>query len=330
MTTFARAPGLALRISVTDRCPLHCLYCRPRSLVEPRQAPQASPEVLQEADIVRFVRVARDALGVAKVRLTGGEPLVRGDIVELVAALGRLGIPDVALTTNGQRLAALAGPLREAGLHRINISLDSLDPDTFKRLAQGGELGRTLAGIEAACASGLAPVRINTVVMRGMNDHEAEAMVRFALERGCELRFIELMPSGLAPADYDTWFVSSSELRQRLERSFALVPEAHEPGSSSRRFQASSDGKQGFVGFISPNSHPFCSGCRRLRLTADGRLLGCLGRSEHIRLMGLLRAAHAVDDDADARIAAAMRVALGCKRGAGPFAVAMPMSSVGG
>jgi cyclic pyranopterin phosphate synthase len=317
------AVSLTLRISVTDRCPLHCLYCRPQPMAKPRRA----QDVLQEADMVRFVRVARAALGVAKVRLTGGEPLVRGDIVQLVAALSRLEIPDIALTTNGQRLAELARPLRQAGLHRINISLDSLDPRTFTRLAQGGDLARTLAGIDAAIAAGLVPVRINTVVLRGSNDHEAEAMLSFALSRGCELRFIELMPSDLSPADYASWFLSSEELRQRLAHGYELMPVAHELGSSSRRFRVSSGGHRGFVGFISPNTHPFCSGCRRLRLTADGRLLGCLGRHDHLRLMGLLRA---TDEHADERIAAALHVALGCKRGAGPFAVAMPMSSLGG
>jgi len=327
VTSLLRTPELSLRISVTDRCPLHCLYCRPQAMIEPCRA----SGVLQETDIVRFVRVARGALGVAKVRLTGGEPLARADIVHLVAALSRLGIPDFALTTNGQRLAALARPLREAGLHRINISLDSIDAKTFTRLAQGGDLSRTIAGIDAACAAGLAPVRINTVVLRGLNDHEAEAMVDFALARGCELRFIELMPSGLAADDYAHWFLSSAELRQRLAQSCDLVPETHEPGSSSRRFHVIRHGRQGFVGFISPNSHPFCSGCRRLRLTADGRLLGCLGRSDHLRLMGLLRETDdGADGDTDARIAAAMHVALGCKRGVGTFAVAMPMSSVGG
>jgi cyclic pyranopterin phosphate synthase len=323
VTRDASAPGLALRISVTDRCPLRCLYCRPRSAIEASPA----PEVLQRAEIVRFVRVACDAMGVAKVRLTGGEPLVRGDIVQIVAALGRLGITDIALTTNGQRLAAIARPLREAGLHRVNVSLDSLDPSTFARLAQGGELARTLAGIDSARAAGLAPVRINTVVLRGMNDHEAEAMVRLALAHGCEQRFIELMPSELSPADYDRWFFSSDELRQRLERTFDLAPQAPEPGSSSRRFLATGDGRKGFVGFISPTSHPFCSGCRRLRLTADGRLLGCLGREDHTPLMDLLRSGDASADD---RIAGAMLGALSRKRGAGPFAVAMPMSSLGG
>jgi len=283
--------------------------------------------MLQEAEIVRFVRVARSALGVAKVRLTGGEPLIRREIVELVTALSRLAIPDLALTTNGQRLAPLARALRAAGLHRINISLDSLDAGTFAQLSQGGELAPTLAGIEAACAAGLSPVRLNAVVLRGLNDDEAPALLSFALERGCELRFIELMPSGLAAADYARWFVSSAELRRRLSQSFALVPTPHETGTSSRRFRATGTGGRGFVGFISPASHPFCTECRRLRLTADGRLLGCLGRRDHVRLLGLLRA---TDVGADERIAAALHVALGCKREVGPIALAMPMSRVGG
>jgi GTP 3',8-cyclase len=324
MTMLPDAAGIALRVSVTDRCPLRCVYCRPQMPVESCR----TPDVLQASDIVRLVRVAQAALGVAKVRLTGGEPLARDNIVDLVAALAPLGIADLALTTNGQGLAALARPLHEAGLARVNVSLDSLDPRTFSRLARGGELARTLAGVEAAARAGLVPVKINTVVLRGINDHEAEAMLSYVLVRGYELRFIELMPSGLAPEDYAKLFLRSSELRARLAASFDLQPEKHEPGSSSRRFRVTgAGGKQGFVGFISPNSHPFCSDCRRLRLTSDGQLLGCLGRRDHIGLMGLLRATGA---GADERIAAALYVALGCKRGTGPFAVAMPMSSVGG
>jgi cyclic pyranopterin phosphate synthase len=314
---------LVLRISVTDRCPLRCVYCRPYKEERAR-----TRDRLRADDIVRFVRVAQAADGVAKVRLTGGEPLGRSDIVDLVAAVAPLSVPDLALTTNGQRLAPLAQSLRQAGLHRVNVSLDSLDPETFTRAAQGGVLRHSLAGIDAALATGLAPLRINTVVMRGVNDHEAEALVARALERGCEQRFIELMPSGLRPRDYQAWFMPSAELRERLARIFDLAPIAHEPGSSSRRFSVTTrDGKQGTVGFISANSHPFCFGCRRLRLTADGRLLGCLGRPDHIGVLGLLRDP---DASADERIAAAFHVALGCKRPFGPFSIPMPMSSVGG
>lgn len=323
MSPTASTSPVALRISLTGQCALRCLYCRPH------RGPVGDPgrDRLTRADILRFVAVARAALGVAKVRLTGGEPLLRADLVDIVAALAGLGLPDLALTTNGQALAALAAPLRSAGLGRINVSLDSLDAHTFARVRQGGELALTLRGIDAALAAGLAPVRINTVVMRGINDHEADALVDFALGRGCEPRFIELMPSGLAPADFQRWFVPSAELHGRLARRYPLVPEAYVLGSSSRRFAITTSAGTGHVGFISPSSHPFCAGCRRLRLTADGRLLGCLGRREHVRLLSLLREPGA---EADQRIASALHVALGCKRGAGVFAVAMPMSTVGG
>jgi cyclic pyranopterin phosphate synthase len=321
-TTVTPAP-VALRISVTDRCGLRCLYCRPMPALEDEHA----HDLLTLADVLRFVAVARAALGVAKVHLTGGEPLLRADIVAIVAALGRLGLPDLALTTNGQSLAELAAPLHSTGLVRINVSLDSLDAGTFVRLSQGGELGKTLRGIDAALAAGLAPVRINTVVLRGINDHEAEDLVGFALARGCEPRFIELMPSGLAEADYQRWCLPSDELRARLTRRYQVIPMAYVPGSSSRRFRITGTAGTGLVGFISPSSHPFCAGCRRLRLTADGRLLGCLGRPEYVRLLGLLREPGA---EAYQRIASAMRTALECKRDGGPFAVAMPMSKIGG
>lgn len=317
------SPGLVLRISVTDRCPLRCVYCRPGS------APRASgmSEGLAVKDIVRFVHVARSHFGVAKVRLTGGEPLAHPDIVAIVAALGRLGLPDLALTTNGQKLARQAAALRGAGLGRVNVSLDSLVPDTFSRLTRGGDLRLTLAGIAAASDAGLGPLRMNTVILRGINDHEVEAIAELALEHGYEARFIELMPTGIDPADYRRWFMPSGELQQRLAKTFRFEPEPYMLGSSSRRFRVVAGGRPGVVGFISPNSHPFCAGCRRVRLTAGGLLLGCLGRSDRVGLLGLLRSE---DPGADARIAAAIRVSLGCKRGSDALSVPVPMSQVGG
>ena len=324
MTLEKPTGGLALRISITDRCQFHCAYCRPHkgpALFRPE-------DLLCIADVVRFVRVAQDSLGVAKVRLTGGEPLLRPDVVALVAALAPLGIPDLAMTSNGQLLARLAQPLREAGLARMNVSLDSLKPETFRRLAQGGDLAKTLAGIDAALAAGLRPVRINTVVLRGINDHEAEDLVRFALARGCEPRFIELMPSGLRPEDFTAWFLSSAALAARLGESFSMTADDYVPASSSRRFRVvGGDGARGRVGFISPNSHPFCAGCRRLRLTADGRLMGCLGRKEHLRITALLRSQ---DANCHGQLAACLAAALACKRSPGAFAPAVPTSSIGG
>jgi cyclic pyranopterin phosphate synthase len=316
-------PGLALRISVTDRCPLRCLYCRPGAT--PRACKVS--DLIEADDIVRFVRVATSHFGVAKVRLTGGEPLARADIVAIVAALSQLGVSDLALTTNGQTLASRASALRAAGLRRVNVSLDSLVPETFSRLARGGALAHTLDGIAAASDAGLNPLRMNTVVLRGINDHEVESIIDFALARGHEARFIELMPSGIAAADYQRWFVPSDELQRRLEKRFRLAPEPYPRASSSRRFRVTGGGRTGVIGFISPNSHPFCAGCRRVRLTADGRLLGCLGLPDHIRILGLLRS---TEPGSDERIAAAMGVSLGCKRDSKSFSVPTPMSQVGG
>jgi cyclic pyranopterin phosphate synthase len=284
-------------------------------------------ESLAVKDIVRFVRVANAHFGVTKVRLTGGEPLAHPDIVAIVAALDQLGLADLALTTNGQSLAQQASALRAAGLRRVNVSLDSLVPDTFSQLARGGELGATLAGIAAASDAGIRPLRMNTVILRGINDHEAESIAELALEHGYEARFIELMPTGIDPGDYRRWFMPSVELQRRLATTFRFEREPHVTGSSSRRFRAVSGGRTGMIGFISPNSHPFCAGCRRVRLTADGRLLGCLGLSDHIGLLALLRSD---DPGSDERIAAAIRVSLGCKRGSKALSVPVPMSQVGG
>jgi GTP 3',8-cyclase len=322
VTTISGAP-VALRISVTDRCQLRCLYCWPGHLLR-RPPPMGD---LAIADMVRFVTVAQRTLGVSKIRLTGGEPLLRTDVVEITRALALLGVPDLGLTTNGQRLARLAGPLRAAGLRRVNISLDSLDRNTFARMASGGELRRSLAGIETALAVDLTPVRINSVILRGINDHEVESLVDHALALGCEPRFIELMRTGLTAARHASWFVSSQEVRDRLSSRFELSPLPPVAGSSSRRYLARSPKGQGVVGFISPDSHPFCQDCNRLRLTADGRLFGCLARDEHRGLMPLLRSR---DPGAEEQLASALRAALTCKRSSGPFSVGTPMSSLGG
>jgi cyclic pyranopterin phosphate synthase len=267
-------------------------------------------------------------LGLAKIRITGGEPLVRGDIVEVVRQLATIGTADLAMTTNGQTLARLAGPLKAAGLGRVNVSLDSLDPHTFQSLTRTGSLDKTLAGIEAALRAGFRSVKVNAVVMRGWNDAEASDLVDFGLRTGCEIRFIELMTTGLSSAQFADWFVSSDELRQRLDQHFALFALPYEHGGSSRRYRVRDGaGRLGTLGFISPNTHPFCSGCRRLRLTAHGELLACLGRKERFPLLGLLRSPA---EDADEQIANVARRALGCKREGTPLHVPILMSSVGG
>jgi len=275
-----------LRVSVTDRCNMRCIYCMP-----PEGIPQGSRhEILRFEEIVTVVRFLRDHYGLHTVRLTGGDPLVRPQIVKLAAMLARLDLADLALTTNGQRLSVLARSLREAGVDRVNISLDSLDRTRFSRLTRGGRLDLTLAGIEAAQAAGFRSVKINTVVLRDENDFEVCDLVRFALAAGLEIRFLELMAIGIAAARHPFWFVSSREVRERLEAEFRLVAFESTVEERTRIYLAEDcRGRTTRVGFISPVTEPFCASCQRLRLTADGRLLGCLMHSTGPDLLPLLR-----------------------------------------
>ena len=315
---------ISLRVSVTDRCDERCLYCRPPEGV----ALVSHEEVLRLEEILHFVRFVRDRFGLALVRLTGGEPLLRRGLADLVRGLDGLGLPDLAMTTNGQRLAEMARPLRRAGLRRVNVSLDSLDPDTYRRLTRGGDLARTLRGIAAARDAGLAPVKLNTVVLRRINDEEVAALARFGLEQGCEVRFLELMPIGEAAPRHARWFVSSAEVRRRVAGTMHLEPLAEEPGSSSRTFLArGQDGRTGRVGFVSPCSEPFCDGCRRLRLTTTGRLLGCLGQRRGVDVRAALRAPGGPDE---ADLDRAVREALRAKQAARHFAEQEPMLRIGG
>ena len=318
------ALALSLRVSVTDRCGLRCAYCSPAS-----GSPQLAPdENLSYQAIAGFVRLLQARFGLAQVRLTGGEPLLRPRIERLVAMLAAQGVADLALTTSGQQLARLAGPLQQAGLKRINISLDSLDPAAFADLSGGGALHATLAGIEAALEAGLRPVKLNMVVLRGRNDHEVSGLVRFAMEHGCQARFLELMPIGAAEAGFEDLFVPSAEIRERLSREFTLTPLPFDPRSTSRNYVARDRrGLTTTVGFISPSSEPFCSACPRLRLTAAGMLLGCLARPDGIPIAPLLRDPSALNEGA---IAAAVGQALNMKRRDGAFVQPRAMVGIGG
>ena len=268
---------LSLRISVTDRCQLRCLYCMPHGGV-----PKISHEdVLSFEEILHFVRAVKSHFGLSKVRVTGGEPLVRKGIVNLIRMLKQEHISDIALTTNGQKLAEMADDLKHAGLGRINVSLDSLNPKTFRMLTYGGELRRTLLGIEAARRCGLTPVKINTVVMKGYNDNEVVELVNFALDTGCQIRFLELMPIACAQTMFCDRFVPTSEVRDKLEKFFTLQSIVCERGQTSRDFSVCDRHcRRGIVGFISPQTRPFCSTCARLRLTSTGRLISCLARQD--------------------------------------------------
>jgi len=264
-----------LRISVTDRCDLRCIYCMPEQGV-----PLASrAEMLTYEEIAAVARAAL-GVGVRRFRLTGGEPLARRGVAALVRLLAGLGPDDLALTTNGLRLADFAAELKAAGLGRVTVSLDTLRRDRFETITRRAGLDRIFAGIAAARAAGLAPLKINTVVIRGLNDDEIPDFVRFAREERVEVRFIELMPtSGLSPEckELGSWrpalFVKGAEVRARIEATFGpLTPAPAEGGVAGAYVLA--EGTR--LGFITPMSDPFCGGCERLRLGPDGRLRICL------------------------------------------------------
>ncbi len=277
-----------LRVSVTDRCNLRCVYCMPPEGVPWR--PHA--EILRYEEIETVVRAAAD-LGVSKVRLTGGEPLVRPGAVELVRMLARVpGVDDLAMTTNGTLLARYAADLAAAGLRRVNISLDTLRPERFARITRCGRLEDVLAGIEAAREAGLTPIKINTVVVRGLNDDEVVALARQTVEAGWHVRFIELMPvgnGGLVDQDWRARVVMAAEIRREIETMLGpLEPAKVSVGGGPARYYRL-PGAHGTVGFITPISEHFCTRCNRLRLTADGRLRPCLLSEREIDLRTPLR-----------------------------------------
>ncbi len=272
-----------LRVSVTDRCNLRCVYCLPAEGL----AAAPSREILSEQEILRLGRVAM-SLGVRKFRITGGEPLVRPGIVELLRGLSGLGPEDLSLSTNGMLLAGLARDLARAGLRRINISLDTLRPERFKRITRHGSLERVLAGIRSALEAGLSPVKINVVVMRGVNADEIPDFVALARERPLHVRFIELMPIGRTGFFGPERWLPLSEIRALCG---ALEPLA--PGEGPRGCGPASYFRPpralGSVGFIAALSCNFCRRCNRLRLTAGGRLLPCLASEAGVDLRAPLR-----------------------------------------
>lgn len=315
---------VSLRLSITDRCQLHCLYCAP----PPDAEELSSPDILGFEEIIRFVRVLKARFGLSKVHITGGEPLLRPGIADLVAMVAREKTADLALTTNGQLLGAMALDLKRAGLHRVNISLDTLNADTFRWLTRGGELRHTIAGIEAALRCGLSPVKLNVTVLRSVNTSELVDIARFGLERGCEVRFLELMPIGPAAERFRDLFVPSAEVLTKLSEAFDLKPAPPSSSQSSRNhFAADRQGREGIIGFISPQTAPFCDDCRRLRLTATGQLIGCLARGEGPNVRSFLRNG---DSCGGEFLVEAIETTLCLKRNAGPFSTREPMARVGG
>lgn len=276
-----------LRLSVTDRCNYRCFYCQPRGAGHPHAPRQ---DLLNFAEVERLVRIFAE-LGVARVRLTGGEPLVRSGVTDLARAIaGTPGIEDLSLSTNGHLLAHHARALKDAGVRRVNISLDSLDPATFARITGSGDVHAVIDGIAAARDAGLAPIRLNMVVMRGVNDGEIERMVWFARERKAELRFIETMPVGHSGVDSMALYFPAHEILARIERAFGrpLVPTPALDGAGpARYFQLPPEEVR--IGVISAMSQHFCADCNRVRLTASGDLVLCLGERNRVSLRDGLR-----------------------------------------
>ncbi|MBA3619130.1 MAG: GTP 3',8-cyclase MoaA [Actinomycetota bacterium] len=316
-----------LRVSLTDRCNLRCSYCMPPEGLEWLPG----PDLLTDDEIVRLVSVAITE-GVREVRFTGGEPLLRRGLVGLVAAVADLRPrPLLSLTTNGIGLARLAGPLHAAGLDRVNVSLDTLRSDVFLRLARRDRLEDVLAGLAAARAAGLVPVKVNTVLMRGVNDGEAVDLLRWCLREGYELRFIEQMPLDAQHGWDRADMVTAAETLERLTAAFDLRPEGEQVRGSAPAETWLVDGGPERVGVIGSVTRPFCGNCDRVRLTADGQLRNCLFAREESDLRGPLRAG--ADD---AQLAARMRAALGAKRAGHGIddpaflQPARPMSAIGG
>jgi cyclic pyranopterin phosphate synthase len=323
-----------LRVSLTDRCNLRCTYCMPAEGLP--WLPK--PELLTDGEIVRLVRIAVTDLGVTEVRFTGGEPLLRPGVVGIVAACADLlPRPELSVTTNGIGLARTAQALREAGLDRVNVSLDTLDPETFHTLTRRDRLADVISGLAAAEAAGLRPVKINTVLMRGVNDHEAADLLGWCLERGYELRFIEQMPLDAQHGWDRSTMVTAAEILARLGERFALTPEPDERRGAAPAERwlvdgfTAPDGGPARVGVIASVTRPFCRACDRTRLTADGQIRNCLFATEETDLRAALRGG-----EDDSVVAELWRKAMwGKKAGAGIdnpefLQPERPMSAIGG
>jgi len=262
-----------LRISVTDRCNYRCVYCRVGRGEEMGAA--AGNDALSWTALERLARVLV-GLGIRKVRLTGGEPLLRRGLAAYISFLRELGVGDIALTTNGHLLGPMAAELRRAGLSRVTISLDSLQPEKFARITRVPDgLPRVLAALDAAAAAGLAPVKVNVVLLRGVNDDEVEALAGFARERAATVRFIEFMPLEQGHLWTPAMVVPMREIVERVQRVYPLAPLPRRPGETACRY-GFADGGPGEIGIVAPVTSPFCNQCSRIRLTADGKLRTCL------------------------------------------------------
>jgi cyclic pyranopterin phosphate synthase len=316
-----------LRVSVTDRCNLRCRYCMPAEGLPWL----AKPEMLTDDELVRLVGVFV-GLGIQQVRLTGGEPLLRRSLVDVVRRIAALEPrPRIAMTTNGVGLDRLAQPLADAGLDRVNVSLDTIDPDEFADLTRRDRLHDVEAGLKAAAAAGLVPVKVNAVAMRGINDHSVAELLQWCLDREYELRFIEQMPLDAQHGWDGATMVHADEIRERLAERFTLtpLPDAERGSAPAERFLV--DGGPATVGIIASVSAPFCAACDRTRLTADGQVRNCLFSNRETDLRGPLR-----DGATDAQLAQLVQAEMWGKLpghgiGRADFVQPLrPMSAIGG
>ena len=302
-----------LRLSVIDRCDLRCSYCMPERM---SFLPKADVLTLEELHQLSLGFIAR---GVNKLRLTGGEPLVRRDVMELVRALGRKlgdGLDELTLTTNGTRLAEFAEDLREAGVRRINVSLDTLDRETFARLARRDMLPQVLNGIAAAREAGL-EVKLNTVALKGTNQHQLPDLIAWAHGQGMDITLIEVMPLGEVEEDRFDHYLPLADVRADLDARWTLTDSAHRTGGPARYADIAETG--GRIGFITPLTNNFCDGCNRVRATATGQLFACLGGNEQVDLRAALRSA-----EPEAALAAALDTAMRIKPERHHFAIERP------
>jgi GTP 3',8-cyclase len=317
-----------LRVSLTDRCNLRCAYCMPPEGLDWLPG----PDLLSDDEVVRLISVAVTRLGITEVRFTGGEPLLRRGLPGIVAGTAALGPrPEISLTTNGIGLARLAGPLRKAGLDRLNVSLDTLSPQTFATLTRRHRLPDVLAGLAAAATGGLTPVKVNTVLMRGTNDHEAAELLWFCLDRGYQLRFIEQMPLDAQHGWRRADMITADEILAALSAQFSLTPADPASRGSAPAETFLVDGGPGRVGIIGSVTRPFCGACDRVRLTADGQIRNCLFASDENDLRTPLRAG--ASDDHLARIwrhAVALKLPGHGINDPGFLQPARPMSAIGG
>lgn len=292
-----------LRVSVTDRCDFRCTYCMAENMTF---LPKKDLLTLEELDRVCAAFIAK---GVRKIRLTGGEPLVRKNILQLIESLGSRigdgGLDELTLTTNGSQLKKFAPDLHAAGMRRINVSLDTLDPEKFRRITRWGEIGKVLEGIDAAQAAGL-KVKINAVALKDFNDVEIPAMLRWAHGRGMDMTLIETMPLGEIDEDRTGQYLPLSELRANLEREFTFADNARKTGGPARYVDVAETGGQ--LGFITPMTHNFCESCNRVRLTCTGTLYMCLGQNDAADLRAPLRAS-----ESDGPLSEAIDEAIGRK-----------------